>query len=61
MAGGAEVQGHGDMAVEREQAVLQFIGLLDHFQRVTGIAAKPVVPGKACAGSDGQGQGQADV
>ncbi len=61
MACGAEVQGHGDMAVERDQPILQFIGLLDHFQRVAGIAAKPVIPGKACAGSNGQGQGQADV
>ena len=58
----AEIQGQGDVAVERQQAILHFIGLLDHLQRVAGVALEPLIPDQqASPGADSEGQRQADI
>ncbi|MNV32200.1 hypothetical protein D3C71_1235310 [compost metagenome] len=61
VAGGAEIHGHGDVAVEREDAFLQLLGLFHHLDRVAGVVPEPVIPGReACTRADRQGQRQAD-
>ncbi|MNC26405.1 hypothetical protein D3C75_745350 [compost metagenome] len=61
VAGGAEIHGHGDVAVEREDAFLQLLGLFHHLDRVAGVVPEPVIPDReACTRADRQGQRQAD-
>ena len=44
IAGSAELKGHGDMAVERKNTVLQRIGLLDDLERIARIALVKGLP-----------------
>ncbi len=61
IAGGAEILGDGDVAVEREHVLVQRFGLLHDFVRVAGIVLEPNVPHrKSSAGADRQSQRQAD-
>ncbi len=50
---GAEIQGHGDVAVEGNDALLQVVGVLDDFVGVGHPILPVVVPGRA--GTDAEG------
>jgi hypothetical protein len=61
VAGAAQVQRHGDVAVEGEHVFVQGVGLFDDLARVAGLPALPVEVAGGAAQGDHQGQGQADV
>ncbi|MNP85348.1 hypothetical protein D3C76_1850530 [compost metagenome] len=57
MAGAAQFEGHGDMAVERQHVLVQVVGLLHDFQRVAGVLLLPeeIAGGTPQGGHQGQG------
>jgi len=57
LAFGAEVQRHGDVAVEGDDALLEFFGMFHHLTRVAGRQVDEEVPGRGARKREDQRQG----